>query len=297
MKYLINFLRNIKWLMLHPLREREWDIIYNALERIEDVYRYQIMDTNSGRSKKSLTILDAEATVDTLLKNNKSFARFGDGEINLMMGRSIPFQDYHEELANKLYEVMTSNREDLYIGLNYGYFHISNSQPEFVRKFRLTVGKQFADFCIEHGNEARIYLDAAFNLVYMGTIDGNYEQYYQRVKELFRAKDVVVFAGEGTLKNIKYDILELAAKKDYIYGPGKNSYKAYDDLLEKAKACSKDQLLLFAIGPTSKVLVYELTCRGYLAWDIGHLFKDYDSYRKKVKKDEADIKTFYAPDV
>ena len=177
MKYLINLLRNIKWLMIHPLREREWDIIYNALERVEDVYRYQIMDTESVRNKKSLTILDSEATVDALLKNPKSFARFGDGEINLIMGRSIPFQDYHEELAKKLYKAMVSNREDLYIGLNYGYFHISDSQPEFMRKFRLTEGKQFADFCIEHGNPDQIYLNAAFNLVYICTNQDDCEQY------------------------------------------------------------------------------------------------------------------------
>lgn len=54
---------------------------------------------------------------------------------------------------------------------------------------------------------------------------------------------------------------------------------------------------MFALGPVSKLLVYDLKELGYLAWDVGHIFKDYDSYMKKTPKNENSIKRFYAPDI
>ena len=40
-----------------------------------------------------------DATLDYVIKNDASLIRFGDGEINLLAGYSIPYQDYDEELG------------------------------------------------------------------------------------------------------------------------------------------------------------------------------------------------------
>lgn len=39
-------------------------------------------------------------------------------------------------------------------------------------------------------------------------------------------------------------------------------------------------------------MVFELTRRGYIACDIGHLLKDYDAYMRKEESNED----FFAPD-
>ena len=44
------------------------------------------------------------------------------------------------------------------------------------------------------------------------------------------------------------------------------------------------------------MLVRDLTKAGYLAWDIGHLAKDYNSYIKRAGRNREDIARFYAPD-
>ena len=52
----------------------------------------------------------------------------------------------------------------------------------------------------------------------------------------------------------------------------------------------------FILGPCSKVLVYMLSREGRLAFDIGHLAKDYDFYMKGYERNSKNIREFYRPD-
>ena len=155
----------------------------------------------------------------------------------------------------------------------------------------------FREILLNNCDCNQVFLATEFNQRYIGTIKFESEKYYKSVKSLFVDKEVVVFAGIVTLNNITYDVLEWAKFKEYIFeGGGQNVYSQYKQLYEKAKTISKDKLLLFALGSVSKLLVYDLKELGYLAWDVGHIFKDYDSYMKGILKSELIIKKFYAPD-
>ena len=55
-------------------------------------------------------------------------------------------------------------------------------------------------------------------------------------------------------------------------------------------------LICLIVGPTSKVLAYELAEKGYIAWDVGHLCKDYNSYKNSESRTADNIKKFYQPD-
>ena len=56
------------------------------------------------------------------------------------------------------------------------------------------------------------------------------------------------------------------------------------------------KIFVFILGPTANALVYKLSQKGYIAWDIGHLAKDYDAYMKKIEKNEKNIFEFFKPD-
>ena len=47
-----------------------------------------------------------EETLDFILANNSSLARFGDGEMDIIAGYSIPYKDYHPVLAERLKSLM-----------------------------------------------------------------------------------------------------------------------------------------------------------------------------------------------
>jgi len=113
---------------------------------------------------------------------------------------------------------------------------------------------------------------------------------------LFEDKEVILFVGEGVLDKHQYDIFERAREVVYEKGPSKDSFSEFDELLDRAMKYSKDDLLCFILGPTSKALAYELSLRGYCAWDIGHLAKDYNSFMLKEERSTANLQKFYAPD-
>ena len=62
-------------------------------------------------------IANPDETILELILNNKSIARFGDGEINCIYGTGNNFQKYNKKLAKRLQEVLNSNEENLLIGI------------------------------------------------------------------------------------------------------------------------------------------------------------------------------------
>ena len=291
---LLTLLRNIKFLLQCNLRERELENQYQTLLYAEDLCRYDVLDPDDPiRIPKIYT---PQQTLDLLLEKPKSFARFGDGEIALIKGESISFQEYDPRLAEEMTEILRNQSEDLYVGINYGYFHTSRYMNEFSRKFYLFNIRSARQFLLAHCSLDRPYIAAGFNQMYMCTDDDDLRAYYDRVRSLFSHRDLVIFAGEGIFDQLDYDVFELAKSKEYIWGPSRNSFAQYDSLLEKARSYGKDKTLCFILGPTSKVLAYHLSREGYLAWDIGHMAKDYDYFRKNREKTGDSIAAFYAAD-
>ena len=52
------------------------------------------------------------------VKDNKSVVRFGDGEFDLIRGDSIPYQDYQEDLAKRLKQmILKGNHNNVLVWL------------------------------------------------------------------------------------------------------------------------------------------------------------------------------------
>lgn len=213
-----------------------------------------------------------------------------------MQGKNIVFQDYDTKLAEKLKSALISKSGEMYIGLNYNFFHNTRNFSEYTRKFYLIDVKRYRDFLLSVCNKDMIYIAAGFNQLYMCIEKYDFSLYYNKILKLFEEKDIVIFCGKGILSNLQYDVFQKAKSKEYVYGPSKNAFSEYEQILEKALEYSKDKILCFILGPTSKVLVHELSKKGYCAWDIGHMAKDYDAFMHGRERNDEEIKRFFAPD-
>ena len=58
------------------------------------------------------TVKSIDESLDFIRENHSSVIRFGDGEINLIAGHSIAYQDYHPELARTLRELVGMNSSE-----------------------------------------------------------------------------------------------------------------------------------------------------------------------------------------
>ena len=184
----------------------------------------------------------------------------------------------------------------MYVGVNYNYFNSTNNLNDYNRRFYIKNIKILRESFLQYCNRDRTYISASFNQVYMSYKDFEFQKYYLNFKRLFKDKEIVIFAGDGVFKHIDYDIFEMAKSKSIYFEKSKDSFDDFDLILEKCMLEPSNKMLLFILGPCSKALVYELTKRGRIAWDIGHLAKDYDWYMKQKDKNAANIISFSKPD-
>ena len=59
----------------------------------------------------------------------------------------------------------------------------------------------------------------------------------------------------------------------------KNAYSKIDVIKENIIQYADDRFILIMLGPTAKVLAYELSLAGYQAIDIGHIDSEYEWFK------------------
>lgn len=287
---------NIYFLMHNDLRQYEYDLIYKIKDETLEECARELEDYKANA--QTLKILNSDAALRALEQAPKSFIRYGDGEIQLIKGNDIAFQNAEAELSRRLAELLATERDDIYVGLNYAYFQSPNEFAETNKKFYRVHATAFRRFFVDNCSKKTTYLDAAcFGAYYRFDDSFDYEAHYSRIKNLFKGKKVAIVSGEGVFEKLEHNVFELAEAQMIVHAPRMNAFSKYNEILEKIEAeVPKDYLICLILGPTATVLPADLTDMGYMAWDIGHIAKDYNAYMSKTEKTAKNIQEFWAPD-
>jgi hypothetical protein len=287
-----NFLRNINYLTKHSLwDQREEDIVYLTDKIVDDVaYEYSL--DYSG--KKNLNILTEDQSMTMLENTKKSFIRTSDGEINLMMGNDHPFLNYNKEVADILISALEQPKDNLMVAVSREYFiplpH--GGMDDYNRRHAY----DFRRFYLAHCSESMTYLSTSFTNVF-SCIDKDAQQArFDRWRNLFKDREIVIVCGKGILDSLEYDIFELAKSKEFIYGPKTNAWDVHDELMEKILAVPKNKLIIFILGQSGKAMIVRLADMGYTCWDVGHLAKLYNAFMTGMEWNAENTAKFYAPD-
>lgn len=287
---------NIYYLMEVDLRTQIPDLIYQIKD--ETIEECVLEFEEYKNTMKRLQVLDAEQTIHLLMNYPKSFSRYGDGEIHIMQGKDQAFQKYDPELARKMLDILRTRRDDVYVGLNHAYWESPNNYAERNRKFYRMRGTSYRRFFTEHCDPDGLYLDAAcFGAYYRFDDSYDYEGHYARIKALFAGKKIAIVAGEGVFEKLQYNVFEEAEDQLIVHGPRIHAFSEYDTLIENIKqSVPKDYLVCAILGQTATALVVDLTDLGYMAWDVGHVAKDYDAYMNQTERTQKNMDAFWAPD-
>ncbi len=251
---------------------------FKNFPKMIDNLKYELADELKGiRLPK---VLNQFESVEAILNSDKSVARFGDGEFNLILGNAIGFQEYDEELSRRLKEILTTKDEGMLIGISRRFGSLDDVDAQ-VRAY-------WRGFMADHRAELYTMLD--FNKTYIDTCmtahsievedhlteecRADTEKYYNLVRQIWDGKDITIIKGEGTEK-FENDIYDNAKSVSYIYGPKEHAFRDYQRIFEEAKKLPKDRLIIAVLGPTAKVLAYDLHKLGYRVLDLGHMGKAY----------------------
>lgn len=250
-------------------RLKSEDLIKNLL--------YELADKRTLENIKLPQVLTLEDSLQVLLNSEKSLARFGDGEFKLMMMEGINFQKADKKLATKLIEVLQNKNPNLLVGLP-DVFGCCYS--EYFRRVMVNYREflyQYIDFSSQYCN-SMITRQSKFNSEQEGI------EYYDKIKNLWKNRDIVIVEGEGSRLGIGNDLFSGANSIIRILCPIKNAFSKYDRILSECKQISKDKLFILALGPTATVLAYDLSNLGYRALDVGHVDLMYEYFLRKESK-------------
>lgn len=231
-------------------------------------------------------ILSYEDTINELLTSNKSLSRFGDGELLIVCGEKLGFQDTNNELSKRLAEVLSSNDDRVLIGvpdvLNYEAF---DRLTEESKTFWVENIYRYKEVWDKYINKNQKYASANVTRFYIRTKDKTKcDDLINKIVKLWDNKEVVVVEGDKTRFGTGNNILQNAKSVERVLGPAENAFNKYDEILEAIKELDKNKLYLLALGPTASVLAYDMAKLGYRAIDIGHLDLEYEWYLNRVSE-------------
>lgn len=260
-----------------------------------DNIKYELYDEMTKlRVPKVKTV---EETIDVMINEHCSICRFGDGELSLMSGQSIPMQRFSVALQKRLIEVFSSNKVHIKIAILKSCYSSKANLTDINKDFWRSTGPRFRQLMAQYLNYDHQYYAAEVTLAYSYFKDYDYQLYFDNMRKIWHEKDIVLICGQTVFDKIKNNIFDNARNIEYLYTPSIDAFNQYEDILEKALQIDKSKMCILICGPTAKVLAYDLGCNNYKALDLGHIAKSYDWFLQNRRTDEmADAVDFFNPD-
>lgn len=238
-------------------------------------------------------ILSIEETIETIIHDNLSVIRFGDGEITLLEGSNLSFQEKNSELLKRLEDIITSQKRGLLICIPGIWGRLTMFAP-FARYFIMHHMYRYKHIWNNLLVKNMIYGDSYITRHYLAFTDKSQsEKIFKRLFMIWENKDVVLIEGEKSRLGVGNNMFDNTSSLRRILCPAENAYAKYDAIKKEALTINKNVLILISLGPTAKVLAYDLFMLGYRVIDIGHIDMEYEMFlRKELHQTKVPYKYF-----
>lgn len=251
------------------------NVLYDLKVRLSDLF-WLVFDFFYSRLTKTPEVASVDETIEMLIKNECSIARFGDGEIKLVAGRDISFQDATPLAVSKLREVLSSDTDNMLVGIAdiFGDRSRYNEKAnEYWRKHLHRFRKIWYKYIIK----GKKYYNASMTRQYIALNDRSQgAEIYNSMKKIWEGKDIIFIEGEKSRMGVGNDLFDGAKSIKRIIGPATQAFSKYNEILSFAQKQDKDVLFLIALGPAATGLAFDLHMKGYQAVDIGHIDVEYE---------------------
>ena len=187
-------------------------------------------------------------------------------------------------MRKRLAEILKSDVENHIVGIPGPLIKVDDlilGEAYFWSKYYYTNKKNLNKFL----SKTKVYYDQMISRFYLPYTDKrDCELVVEKLKQLFKDREVLIVEGENTRFGLGNELLLYAKEVKRILCPPKNAYKIYDKILKRIEKEDKNQLILLALGPTATILAYDLAKEKYQAVDIGHMDIEYEWYLRKVDR-------------
>ena len=242
------------------------------------------MNVIHKQQKCAIKVLDIDDTLDELEKG-KSMSRFGDGEMEIILGNDIGFQKRDLVLGKRLAEILLAEPDDrILLCVPDALVTLNNLTDTSIEHWVQNMTQHHDDW-MKYLKTDYAYGNTNVTRCYMRYLDKkNSINWFKRLQNLWTGENVVLVEGFETRVGIGNDMLDNAKSIKRILCPSENAFDKYNDIKEYIiNNISKDDLILIALGPTATLLSWDLVKNGYRTLDIGHCDIEYSWCKMGVK--------------
>ena len=236
-----------------------------------------------GKQLDPIQVKGIDETLDYIIENKSSLVRFGDGEINMLAGHSIPYQDYDEELVSTMRDIIgQESRKELVVCL----------PDAFIDRFRFTYWAipfwkdhmdHYMDFYRELCNDSW-YGSTFVSRPYIDFEDKNQAKaQFEKLKSIWKNRDLLIVEGATSRSGVGNDLFDEANSIKRIICPSHSAFSRVHEIEQEIEKHAAGRLILCMLGPTAKVLAYHLSQKGYQVLDIGHIDSEYEWMKMGAK--------------
>ena len=231
-----------------------------------------------------LKIMTIPNTIDYILENNCSVARYGDGEFDLLFGTADEgYQKRSDKLSEALTDVLKKPSENLLICVP-GYINsvidakesvaefwkwylwLGNKKRKIIQLIDQTIGK---DYFFGNTQVTRPFDNA--DPCYAALI-------FPKIRKIWDNTDLLIIEGEQTRMGVGNDLFSNSRSIKRILAPAVDAFASIDEIRETTKKHYNNELILLALGPTATILASEFSKLGMRSIDLGHLDIEYEWY-------------------
>ncbi|WP_225228912.1 SP_1767 family glycosyltransferase [Bacillus sp. PS06] len=266
-KYLKKILLKLYYIILDDLLPR-MTVLYNKF--VSKVVKPPLVRTT-------------DETIDKIIKDKCSVSRYGDGEFKIILKGKQYFQEYDDNLRNRLVEILNSNSNN----------HIVCIPDVFGSLDRFTdLGVNFWNKYLSlnrsklYGiiNKEKTFYDAMITRLYMDKKDKDKaDERFLKFKKIWDGKEVILVEGNLSRLGAGNDLFNNVKSLKRVLCPSENAFSKYENILDEVKKNDHSKLILIALGPTATVLAYDLSKMGYQAVDIGNIDIEYEWFLKRTQ--------------
>ena len=225
------------------------------------------------------TVVGMSETISAIKNRKASIARYGDGEFDIIFGRTEGFQKKDLELSKRLRAILKRNSisERFFVAIPdcFGDLSQFNEKAQLHWKIRLDKERIKWVRCL---NTKAPYYQAQITRFYFDWVDkSKCKNWYTGLKNMWDHEDVLLVEGELSRVGVGNDLFDNATSVRRIICPAENAFDCYEEILETiCKHAKPSDLIFMALGPTATVLAYDLFQKGYWAVDAGHIDLEYE---------------------
>jgi hypothetical protein len=222
----------------------------------------------------SFSIRSELETVRAIGERHGSIARYGDGELMIMLGRGIYFQEYDPALARRLRAILRQPSRQFLVGLP--PFDTMSITKEFWRKEWRRFRRLFSYLVLDGAEYHSTALSRPASVA-----NWQPEEFYAAFTALWKGRELVLIHNHPAVA--EHPLFREAKSVHHVPCLAEHAFREYPALLERAARFLDlpDVLFLIAAGPTACLLAWDLAGRGAQALDVGHLASAYDEYTQK----------------